>query len=495
LIDTLSADDLINKLNKKEITQIKRILAKNFYKLQSKLISSNELMNSDKLKNKKCVLNKSITTNKYQFSEFESFYRDLDRTDAIDGHFHMIPKQFKNCFKLFHHLGAKKRVNVNECISLLNFYLKLSNENSDQNQKLTVQQYNNVMVIFKMLFYDNLIASSQSFEIHAPSVLKKMETLDKFYYADKSSHNRLIENSDYIKCMCLFDIKDMMAIIENSMKSTKVSNDSSGEESPPSDNEESIMDQQILVDNDFKESLNQNDSNFLKRLMLKQLNWNQIFMNMPYFTQYPHLKPRPLSEILVEKLDDSDESRTKAKQFASRNEKIHSSDFIEAVVKSIYLINDGLNKSDLDGFLTENVSKSIKSISVLVKDEIQTYFINIKTNEKIPNSERSANFARLKLNDNELNIIIKNSCKDEFDRNFYVAETIFEKVQDSFLGLNETKVDNYDVLKRTIDLIKEGLNKRPHRFIFLVMKLLDAEQSNYDEMLLEYELKSLNNFK
>ena len=157
------------------------------------------------------------------------------------------------------------------------------------------------------------------------------------------------------------------------------------------------------------------------------------------------------------------------------------------------MINDGLYKSDLDGFLTENISKSINSICVFVKDEIKTYFTNIQTNERIPKSERSANCAQLKVNGNELNIIIKNSCKDEFDRNFYVAETIFEKVQDSFLGLNETTVDNYDVLKRTVDLIKEGLSKRPHRFVFLVMKLMDSEESNYDEMLLEYEHKSFNN--
>jgi hypothetical protein len=182
---------LINKLNNKEIKQIKRILAKNFYRLQSKLIENKDSTIFDKLKNRKCVLNKSIVTNKYQFTEFNLFYKNLERSDAIDGHFHMIPKQFEKCFKLFNHFGAKKRVHVNECISLL-----YSTKN-DHDLKLTNQQYNNVMIVFKMLFYDNIIANSQLFEIYAPNALKKIEKLDKFYYADKSSHDRLIENSDY----------------------------------------------------------------------------------------------------------------------------------------------------------------------------------------------------------------------------------------------------------------------------------------------------------
>ena len=426
--------EILKSLNRKEIIDL---LNSYFIKLEKfDLVKKPAILNQIKKLN--LVLNQSYLNKTLQLFPANRFVKNLSKNDSIEPFILAIPSEFKPYWKLFKSLGANEELKL-EIIQpvLLDLYHKYSND------KLNSTDYKHFLIAFKLLLSSDVLSDANlpQLNLFAPNLLQHMRNLSELYYIDDSCYESLIESSQELKSICLFDIKELKKLIENP---NYIWSKIYGEES--------------------ENKLAEENTNILYKIMLKKLNWSQIFESFPYFIKYPNLTPKPISKILIQKIIDNERNETKD---VIENKKLNSESFLNSIVESIRLISDNPNLVDLG--LMKFVQEELKTISVYNCDEIQSVYFNLKTGLEIENSHRSLYFARSKAN-NETKFLCNQKCTDKFEKYFYLSETLIEIISSSLRKCLVRK--NFPEINQNIETLIADLNKQSHRFMFLVMKLL-----------------------
>jgi len=189
--------------------------------------------------------------------------------DQIENLLFKIPNEFEAYWPLFKELGSSEKIDFNLCQRILRNYFDIS-----KNESLTQQQYNNVMMVLKLLFDDELIfeaPSDNNIEFYFPNALHQMRPLKSLFYPDDLYYEKRLE-SQHFKEICLFDLNDLLEVIKKS-----ISNKS---EAKP------------LVERDKS----------LKDLMFSDITWKKIFQ-VRYFKSD---NPTPLSQNFFESVLDAD---------------------------------------------------------------------------------------------------------------------------------------------------------------------------------------------
>jgi hypothetical protein len=483
----------LNNLSKMDYQKLEQIFSNNFSALQKyaqEPESDVHIFNA--LKRINLILNKSIN-GKIKFSPIKIFFKHLKRSNHIDGELQKIPLSFSKFWKFFEFLDAKEKVDYEKCQYLLQSYYEQTKGN-----ELSSEKFNSVLKVFKMLVDDDLLSKHTKDQLdltlYAPNHYKQMKDIKTLYFADNSMLELLVETSSQIKNICIFDIKLLIKQIESSTDDHDLNYDSSEEQEENTLKSSSGKKfKQDLMD-EFK---NDPDSNFLRNFMLKRLNWNLVFLENPHFKRYPHLAPKRLSEILYETIEQLGLNEDIE---MARNAQLHSSQFINCVVKvvKLFLENQSEYCTDLNEFLSSEIATLIKNTKIYEKDIIKSFFINTLKNEKVDNSDKERNFARFRSNEtNEMKFLIKKGFADEFEINFYLAETIFEEIERMLSvrlawSSKEERSSRPNDLNEKIKSLQDSLKKRVIRFIFILIKLLKCDNENeYDDIILDYKLKSL----
>ena len=246
----------ISILDKHQIKELNLIFEKNFSELHKYLSTpETKLEILDRLKDINLV--PSITlTRTVSLSPANLFIKNVNKVDRIAGHFQQMPKGFIKYWELFAYLGANEKVTFQMCQKLLQTY---SDKHLDQ------IQFQNVIKVYKMLFYDDLISqknlsslSENELVLYMPNESMRMKKLHELFYADNSHNRVLVKKCQEIKDCCIFDVKHLRDWIENL---------NYDQDEGENDDNDQLVEQQGAKD----------DSNFLKRLLLKQLDWNLIF--------------------------------------------------------------------------------------------------------------------------------------------------------------------------------------------------------------------------
>ncbi|CAF0897987.1 unnamed protein product [Brachionus calyciflorus] len=459
LIEILSKNkfDLLNKLSKYELTSLKFLLQDYYKKFQQslKINSAKPKESSEILAN---LINQNIILVKsrqgtYRFCKANQIVKNISNCDQIDGFMYKLSRRLIKYWNVLNHLGALETVSLSNCNRFL------LNLGKNRNGRLDDEEYKSVLIIIKFLIFENILDSNNfpNLMLYFPNLNREMKPLQTLFYADKSAHERILQNNEKIKSITLFDIKDLSNLIHNSYKNSIVSSDE--EDSKQSD-------------------LNQNNS--VKNFMFNQMNWTIIFKIIQFFQNYPHLGPKPLSSILVEKILNPNQE--KIIDYEKMN-KINTKEFLEAVIECIKLVNDDFVLESNDE-LRESLKKVIMNIRIYRTGELKTHFIDLNTGEPFENSERTTNIARLKsLKDNTIEHISKIDFSDSLEDSFYLSETFLESIK-IFLGsLKSTNETNS---------IQDSLIKRPHRFILLLMKLIQSEhdEESYRNIIHSYKSTS-----
>jgi hypothetical protein len=452
LIDVLREKDYLNNTS---IDDIKASLNANFKEMQSLLKNSNLASNYFSiLKDLDFIITRNRLNNKYQFVSIKNCVKNLQSNDVIENYIYSLPFKLNEFTTLFDFFGMKHKVSFEMCSQILKKIYECT-----KNKKLNEIQYRDVITIYKMLFsYDILTKSSinqesiaiNKFKLYAPNKSKIMHELNSLFYIDISCYECIIEKNDYLKDICLFDIKDLTCLFEN-----------------PNYYDNLLKNKSVSNSN--------NDTHLLKKIMLKRLSWPQLFESFSFF----NLAPKPISKILTLKIKEETsmiKSSTTDKQL---NQKLHSTQFANALVDIIQILDDS-KKTTISTKIEELIRNVLSNITCLITKEIKTFLINAGTNETINKSERDLNFL-FKRNLEPMTFLRTKKCDDDLDKFFYLAEALLESIQ--IVLDNESENNLLEILK-----------KKNHRFIYLTIKLLQSLDENYKIIIEQYNLNSMFDF-
>ena len=481
-------------LDKHQVKELNFIFNKNFSALHKYLTTPDANLGLlDRLKTINLVPLITLTRT-VALSPANLFLKNVNKVDRIAGHFQQMPQEFLKYWELFAHLGANEKVTFQMCQQLLKTY---------SGNQLDQIQFQNVIKVYKMLFYDDLISQKNlsslcesELVLYMPNEFMKMKKLNELFYADNSHNRVLVKKCHEIKDCCIFDVKHLRDWIEN-LNYDQADGETNSDDDDVNDQ---LMEQEASND----------DSNFLKRLLLKQLDWNLIFSKYPFFIGNPHLTPKMLSSILVEKLELTD--AVNEPESDNINTLLRSESMLNATVEAIKLLSDDLNIFGVERYLHFKMSQVLQCIQVMRKSEIKSYFVNKLTNLRIENSEKESNFSRSHTADNKLNLFVKKSFQDKFEINFYLgnnfvvkyffklnllkylkAETILERTQLAIVSNPNELKEFRPITVENINQLGDIIEKRKIRFIFILMKMLKSECQSFNDIIEEYKLKSLYN--
>lgn len=395
------------------------------------------------------ILVKSKLDKRFKFVQCDLVVRFMNPFDQIDEFIYKLPGQFSKYSKLFQHLGTLENPTFERCQSILQYYYNL------KKPELNQLEYTNVLIVYKMLFYDDLMVQKNlpRLKLYAPNLFGQMKEINQLYYMDKSAHERLIQNCDEIKQITLFDLKLLIDLIQNSLNYFK--------------NQE--------LDDQESDELNKQFT--MKQVMFNQLSWATFFQTLSYFQQNLDLSPKPLSNILVEKVIAQDEGTLRKDKIKSIQ--ISEESFQNAVIECLKLLNNNLSIEPSTG-LRDQIKSMITKISVYSIDEIKTFFVNLNTGRPIENSERVTNITRIKSED-ETKFLIKNDFNDDSECSFYLAEAILEVFQGLFASISN---------QNDLEFLSNILKKYSHRLVYLLMKLLQNQSDNYQKIIDNYKLNA-----
>lgn len=436
--------NLLNRLNSKEMKWLKETIDVYYVNLQRLILKdSNNLVIL-----KKINLNLILVQNRYdktfKFVNPELVIKNINYGDQIDEFMYWLDPQFDSHWQLFKQLGSNENVSYEKCISILKEYYNSNTSN------LNIQYYNEVLIIIKMLFYDDVISESSSHdELYFPNALRQLKPLKSLYYINDSYYEKLLEKSGQIKEICLFDEMDLVRIIKKSI------------------NENS---------NQSNTKLKKRGTNFLKDLMLQQISWKNIFQTDYFFSNDSSVKPKPLSDILTESILNLNDA-TPYNEIKTNI--LNSHEFIDVLSNCISQLdgNFGLKKETQDVKTLQDLMDKFLIYTDL--DEIKTCFYDKRNGQMINDSEREKIFVCLKSGeDGKIKFYVKRGNMDTEDYYFYFAETILESVQDKFAHLHELRSNA----------------KTGRRFLFLITKLLKCETTDeYITIIANYKSNSFFN--
>jgi hypothetical protein len=456
LINVLKEKDYLNNTN---IDDIKASLNANFKEMQSLLKNSNLASNLNQLKDLDFIITRNRLNNKYQFVSITNCIKNLQSNDVIENYIYSLPFKLNEFTTLFDFFGMKHKVSFEMCSQILTKIYECT-----KNKELTVIQYRDVITIYKMLFsYDILTKNNinqesianNKFKLYAPNKSKIMHELNSLFYIDISCYECIIEKNDYLKDICLFDIKDLTCLFENpSYYDNLLKNKSTSNSSQ-------------IVSN--------NDTHLLKKIMLKRLSWPQLFESFSFF----NLAPKPISKILTLKIKEETSMIKSSINDEQLNQKLHSTKFANALVDIIQILDDS-KKTTISTIIEELIKNVLSNITCLITKEIKTFLIDTTTNETINKSERDLNFL-FNRNLEQMTFLRTKNCDDDLDKFFYLAEALLESIQ--IVLIKESESNLLEILK-----------KKNHRFILLTIKLLQSLDENYKIIIEQYNLNSMFDF-
>jgi hypothetical protein len=195
------------------------------------------------------------------------------------------------------------------------------------------------------------------------------------------------------------------------------------------------------------------------------------------------MSPKPLSNLLIPEIS---QDASEAIVDVSLNQKLHSNEFASAIVDVIQALDENRTTS-IDNQVEELTESVLKNINCLISNQIKIHFLDCLTRQKIEGSERDLNFACLiNSSTDELTFRRSKQCSDELEKYFYLAEAILDSIQNSFSHKSENN---------NIQMLNDILKKHNHRFILLVIKLLQSHNDNFKDIIDNYHLNSLFIFK
>jgi hypothetical protein len=440
ILQKIKCEDFLKNLNKGEIKELFGILKRNFLEFEKSNLTHY-------LSSLECVLNRIPFTKQLQLSPIKTIFKEVIDRDQINGLIHKLPDELKECWKLFQSLGAKEKIDFDQCLYVLNYFYTESQSNN--NQELTKSQFKIVTNIYKIMIVNNFLDQSllNDNKLYAPNMNLQMMALDQLYYVDSSSCETLSKNSDQVKSLCIFEIKHLIKQLISSSGNTMTGNN--------------------------------NNNNTFSRLIFQSLQWKQIFQSFTYFKANPTHAAQPLSQIIVEKILD-DFNDTKVVNFSITCE-LHSKEFAHAIVSAILILTDDhLDTADFNKEnLIEDTFLMLNDLIVYDKEQINSCYFDVRINNKIENSQKETFIARRKKTTG-YDFFIKKQMEDNLNLiEFYLAETIVEEIQEI-------------ILNKGYDFLNEIFKRKSHRLIYLISKLISNKNENsYETIINQFKLKSM----
>jgi hypothetical protein len=401
-----SKHEILQNLNENDTVELFTIFKNTFLKIQN-IDASNESLNE--LNGINCVLNRNLTTNQLQLSPISTIFKTIDNRLKISEITNECPYELAECWDFFEKLGAKAKINFDKCLDFLEYYYKASNASLAENQ------FENVIKIYRFMLIENYFDQNDLKEriVYAPNMNKQMKPLNLMYYADTLTCEELLKESEQLKNDCIFDIKLL--------------------------------------------SIESTNSNSFSKLILNFFSWEKIFQSLKYFRSFANSAARPLSEILVERNLFEDGTTEVVDSF--RTEKLHSSKFINSIVESIFILDEHLDKIDIESKLKNVVRETVMNMFVYEKDEIITCFFNTKLYEK-------KSFLACCKSDGKFKFFQQKNLKDEYNLvEFYQASSIVAEIQKK-IPLISCKQELSEIIKNKSNFLH-----------YLIQKLIQEDES------------------
>ncbi|RNA38517.1 tigger transposable element-derived 6-like [Brachionus plicatilis] len=325
--------------------------------------------------------------NKFQSIEDDTILdqlkdKNLILVDQIDDFFYKFPEEYAKNWAFFKQLGANESVLFSLCQQVLQHYYSTEN-------LLSKEAFNNVLVAIKHLILENSIDQDNlpKLDLYFPNSRREMKHLNTLYYMDKPSYESIIKNSNDIKSIVLFDIKELINHYQDTYHSNSAEN----------------MEQNCSKKRDK-----------YKSFMFKQVSWLSIFENFEYFKTYRDLAPKRLSDKLIEKLKGDGEEPLLDENLMK---KLHSDQLFESLIECFEEVNDE-EMFDIDKQLKEDVKNCIRSIRVYRMSDLVTQFYDSDNpNNFFIDTEKRVKIARIKDGDGKgINFMIRGDFNDELDK-------------------------------------------------------------------------------
>ena len=277
MIEVLTSEDnLLNQLNTKEVEILDNILQE-YYSTFLKVVNNQNLKRDIKMVMVRNKYNKEL-----KFIEPRLLVKNMDQRDQIDRYIYKIPLNCEKYWELFNYLGAKEKISYEQCQEILADYY-----GEYKDQPLNNELYENVIIVSKLLFHDDVISKTENnhLNIFLPNMLRIMKPLVSLYYKDNAYFELIIDKSDDIRKICLFDENELLKVIERSIKSEVARDEDLNDDQPPP-----LKRKKLLT---------------MKDKMLWSISWKMIFQQIQINNRNNQKclnMPRPLSVILREEI-------------------------------------------------------------------------------------------------------------------------------------------------------------------------------------------------
>ena len=369
--------------------------------------------------------------NHLDFIEPKFFFKDIKKTEIVDGYIYKLPSAFEDNWKLFSELGASNKPNFKYLKNLLEDFGDKSNNNP-----LNPNEFREVCIVLCHILCGGFKGDEIEIkDILIPNHLKILKKLNDLYYIDKASLKFLLKKSKKIREKCIFDIECLNALSEIKSK--------------------------IFANFEAITGLKKDDYIYEGEFKVP-FDWSWIFDNFPMFSKY---KPKPLSLTIVKKLKEKSKVLEKASVLQEISEKIKDTEFLKT----------------LESLVTQSCEFSIKSILEKISIDVYTvdsikFHYEFKDGAIIDNSEIQEDF--FVVHDDDKTMVLKSdSTVDLFEFYNFIAEAIWISIIDQIdSSENSKKLKNKLVL----------LNK-------ITVKLLFSQKSAYGSVLERFDFKSFMN--
>lgn len=429
----------IKKINSREIKKLFKLYYEKFQSIKEETIIEKLMGSNFMIVERKC--DKSCELTKAQ-----KVVKNLNLMDQIDDFIYKLPDEFSKYWTFFNRMGAHEDIPFSLCQKVLEHHYH-------NNKKLTKNQFKDVLIVIKHLIFENSLNEENipKLNLYFPNSNYEMKNLNTLYYMDKPSYESIIKNSDQIKSITLFDLKELINEVHHSYHSSSAHR--------------------------IDQNCSQKSSKY-KNIMFRQVSWLNIFENFEYFKIYRELAPRRLSDKLIERLKVEDEQRVLNTDLMT---KLHSDEFFCSLIECLLSVNDE-QCLEIENQLKEDIKICIKLINIYRMNDLVTQFFDSDSPENLfEDSEKIVKIARLKGDDGQgINFMIQNDCDNELDIFFYLAESIVEEIKKLFV------LKSYE----NMDSIMASLDQRSYRFIYMIIKLLqNKDQNSNDEFIKNYKSK------
>jgi hypothetical protein len=214
--------------------------------------------------------------------------------------------------------------------------------------------------------------------------------------------------------------------------------------------------------------MSDNRDNFLKKIILEQLNWNRLLRFFPYFSKNPTASPKALKNSIEERIE-SDLSHMDMHKISNV---FSSSEFLMAFSNLIqkFFIDNPNDSIGIyyDQTLKQSIMNLVTNIKVYLPDSIKTTKILKLTQQKLCETEHTM----LVINDKKRKFLIKEILKDDLE--FYVSLMISKEMKNLLM-------ENENDLR--VKFFIETLQQRDRLFLHFLVKLIKSSTNCYETIL------------